>query len=86
MLKGAKAHATLPVLDMERATTFYRDKVGAAQADSVEELRGRGITFEEYDTPDLKTVNGIADLGSAGRAAWFKDTEGNTVGVLTINT
>lgn len=46
----------------------------------VETLRERGLVFEEYDYPNLKTVNGIADLGYA-RAAWFKDSEGNLVGV-----
>lgn len=42
----------------------------------VEELRGRGVEFETYDLPGLKTVDGIADLGYE-RAAWFKDPEGN---------
>ncbi|MFG2916063.1 hypothetical protein ACGF0D_24645 [Kitasatospora sp. NPDC048298] len=39
-------------------------------------LRGRGITFEEYDFPGLRTVNGVAE-GEGMRAAWFKDSEGN---------
>jgi hypothetical protein len=30
------------------------------------------------------TVEGIADTGG-GSAAWFKDTEGNTMGVLPLN-
>ena len=43
----------------------------------------RGVTFEEYDMPGLKTVDGIATtLG--GRAAWFKDTEGNTIGLIRL--
>lgn len=53
--------------------------VGAA----VRELRGRGITFEEYDMPGLKTVNGVAETGG-GKAAWFKDTEGNTIGLIQL--
>ena len=51
---------------------------------AVEELRSRGITFEEYDFPGLKTVNGIAEMGPVN-GAWFKDTEGNTIGVVQIN-
>jgi catechol 2,3-dioxygenase-like lactoylglutathione lyase family enzyme len=44
----------------------------------MEDLRGRGVVFEEYDFPGMgKTVNGLADFGSA-KAAWFKDSEGNT--------
>ena len=39
-------------------------------------LRARGVVFEEYDMPGLKTDNGIAQLGPT-LAAWFKDSEGN---------
>lgn len=42
----------------------------------VDELRARGVLFEEYDVPGLKTVNGVADLGSQ-LGAWFRDSEGN---------
>ena len=47
----------------------------------VEELRGRGVVFEEYDFPGLKTENGIA-TSTAGRAAWFTDTEGNILSLF----
>ena len=47
----------------------------------VAELRARGVTFEEYDTPHMKTVNGIATAGGA-RSAWFKDPEGNILAVI----
>jgi predicted enzyme related to lactoylglutathione lyase len=47
----------------------------------VAELRARGVVFEEYDAPGLKTVNGIATGGGA-RAAWFKDTEGNILALI----
>src|SRR5215207_132353 len=40
------------------------------------ELRNRGVVFEEYDFPGLKTENGVATFGG-GRGAWFKDSEGN---------
>ncbi|MEV7026297.1 VOC family protein [Kitasatospora sp. NPDC093558] len=39
-------------------------------------LRERGVTFEEYDFPGLKTVDGVAERDDL-RAAWFKDSEGN---------
>jgi len=39
-------------------------------------LRARGVVFEDYDFPGLKTVDGIAQLGPT-LAAWFKDSEGN---------
>jgi catechol 2,3-dioxygenase-like lactoylglutathione lyase family enzyme len=42
----------------------------------VSELEGRGVAFEDYDLPDLKTVGHVCVLGS-DKAAWFKDPEGN---------
>ena len=44
---------------------------------TMKELRGRGVKFEEYDFPGLKTENGIAKFGENERGAWFKDSEGN---------
>jgi predicted enzyme related to lactoylglutathione lyase len=46
----------------------------------VQDLRSRGVNFEEYDSPGLRTTDGIADVGYA-RAAWFKDSEGNLIGI-----
>src|SRR6476659_7429154 len=48
---------------------FWTDDVGA----DVAELRGRGVSFEEYDFPMLKTVDGVATTAGIGRSAWFKD-------------
>lgn len=55
----------------------------------VAELRTRGVTFEEYDLPGLTTADGIADVegnypskgGKGERAAWFRDSEGNILGI-----
>ena len=44
--------------------------------EAVEELRGRGVVFEDYDMPGLKTVNGIAEIEGV-KGAWFKDPDGN---------
>jgi catechol 2,3-dioxygenase-like lactoylglutathione lyase family enzyme len=123
-----KDAAIMPVLavdDLERATTFYRDKLGftvrvsdempgaavvevgsshylflyktafrrgentvasflvSDVAASVRELRGRGVTFEEYDLPGLKTVDGIVHNDENNQSAWFKDSEGNTIAIST---
>jgi catechol 2,3-dioxygenase-like lactoylglutathione lyase family enzyme len=43
---------------------------------AVKELQNRGVVFEEYDLPGLKTVNGIAETQGV-KAAWFKDPDGN---------
>ncbi len=44
-------------------------------------LKARGVVFEEYDTPSLKTVNGIATIGP-NKGAWFKDSEGNLLSLV----
>jgi catechol 2,3-dioxygenase-like lactoylglutathione lyase family enzyme len=44
------------------------------------ELRSKGVTFEDYDLPGLKTENGIAEY-EGGRGAWFKDSEGNILAI-----
>ncbi len=46
-------------------------------------LRAKGVAFEEYDMPGLKTVDGIADAGGT-KAAWFKDTEGNILSIGSL--
>ena len=55
----------------------------------VAELKRRGVVFEEVDVPGLKTIDGIAEVagnypskgGRGERAAWFRDSEGNVLGV-----
>ena len=45
-------------------------------AREIQELKVKGVVFEDYDFPGLKTENHVCVLGSE-KAAWFKDTEGN---------
>jgi catechol 2,3-dioxygenase-like lactoylglutathione lyase family enzyme len=59
---------------------FYVDDIEAVVA----ALRARGVVFEEYDG----AVNGIMDIegnypskGRGERAAWFRDSEGNLLGI-----
>jgi predicted enzyme related to lactoylglutathione lyase len=49
----------------------------------VSALRERGVVFEEYDLPDLKTEGGIAQIGDV-RAAWCKDPDGNILAVESV--
>jgi predicted enzyme related to lactoylglutathione lyase len=53
---------------------------------AVEDMRARGVEFEEYDTPETKTANGIARTPDGGDGAWFKDSEGNLIGVVRAPT
>jgi catechol 2,3-dioxygenase-like lactoylglutathione lyase family enzyme len=57
--------------------SFVVDDVRA----EVEELRGNGVVFEEYDTPGMKTEDGVATIGDT-RAAWLKDPDGNILEIV----
>ena len=50
-------------------------------AKEVAELRAKGVTFEEYDMPGMKTKDGIF-TGGGSIAAWFKDSEGNIMAII----
>jgi predicted enzyme related to lactoylglutathione lyase len=123
LLKNASVVAILPAEDLERAKTFYAEKLGlpspntvapatvsiecgngtmfivyeregSTKADhtvagwlvddvekTVEALSSRGVAFEQYDMPGLKTdERGIAELGEV-KTAWFKDSEGNILSI-----
>ena len=45
----------------------------------VHDLKAKGVSFETYDMPGVTWDGEIASLEGMGRAAWFKDSEGNTM-------
>lgn len=49
----------------------------------VKDLKGRGVVFEEYDSPGMKTVDSIATMGSI-KGAWLRDGDGNILGVVQM--
>jgi catechol 2,3-dioxygenase-like lactoylglutathione lyase family enzyme len=129
MLEHGNVATRLPAQDLERARSFYAEKLGLEPVEerpggllyhcgngvfalflssgassgnhtqmgwevadlraTVEALRARGVIFEEYDLPGFKTVDGIAVVtgnypskGGIGElAAWFRDSEGNLLGI-----
>jgi catechol 2,3-dioxygenase-like lactoylglutathione lyase family enzyme len=129
LLQASRVATRLPAQDLERARTFYADKLGlepveerpgglryecasgwfalfessgapsgvhtqiAFEVDDIDEtvrqLRDRGVIFEEYDTPGLRTSDGIANVDGnypsthavGERAAWFHDSEGNLLAI-----
>ncbi|MEO8065820.1 MAG: VOC family protein [Candidatus Doudnabacteria bacterium] len=46
----------------------------------MKDLRARGVVFEEYDLPGLKTENGIVNFDGF-KSSWFKDSEGNILAI-----
>lgn len=59
------------------AAAWRVDDVKATMA----ELKNAGVTFEEYDLPGLKTVDGLLDIPPDGQVAWFKDPDGNILAI-----
>ena len=53
-------------------------------ASEVAHLRARGVVFEEYADGPMRTVDGIARKGPI-TGAWFKDSEGNLLGLLHVD-
>ena len=49
---------------------------------AVDELKKRGVRFEIYDLPDLKTDEKGIMRGKGPTIAWFKDPAGNILSVL----
>jgi len=47
----------------------------------IEELKARGVKFEDYDMPGEKSPSGAITAGGA-KAAWFRDTEGNILALI----
>jgi predicted enzyme related to lactoylglutathione lyase len=43
----------------------------------VHDLKAKGVTFEVYDMPGVEWDGEIASMEGMGRAAWFRDSEGN---------
>jgi len=129
VLQNAAVVSRIPAQDLQRARTFYADKLGLKPTEerpggllyrcgrgefalyqssgaasgshtqmgwevddihtTVEQLRARGVVFEEFDLPGLMTVDGIAEVsgnypskGGLGElGAWFRDSEGNLLGL-----
>ena len=50
---------------------------------TVENLRERGVTFMDFDYPEFKTVNGVAQTPE-GPGAWFSDPDGNIIAVTKM--
>jgi catechol 2,3-dioxygenase-like lactoylglutathione lyase family enzyme len=49
----------------------------------VEELRGKGVTFEHYDLPEL-TLEGDVHVSGESKLVWFKDPDGNILNLAKM--
>jgi catechol 2,3-dioxygenase-like lactoylglutathione lyase family enzyme len=61
------------------AAAFHADDVAAA----VRELKAKGVAFEAVEIPGASAVDSVVTMGDL-KAAWFKDTEGNILGITNM--
>ena len=80
---GSGAHVLIyPKPNHEPATyTILNFPVADVDA-AVDDLASRGVAFELYDEPDLKTDEKGIFRGQGPTIAWFRDPAGNILAVL----
>lgn len=79
------ADSSIMVYPSTFAGTNQATAVGIGVEDigqAVAHFRERGVQFEEYDLGEMKTVDGILTMPDGTKGAWFKDSEGNIVGLF----
>ena len=92
----AKDNAMFRVGDCSRFLLFRRPYASKAEhtiafftvkdlETTMDELIARGVRFERYDLPDLKTDERGMVQQDGMKAAWFKDSEGNIIGVSEVS-
>jgi catechol 2,3-dioxygenase-like lactoylglutathione lyase family enzyme len=82
---GLDGGATLVLLPRPGGTHNENTAMSWAVDDveqEVKQLESQGVDFEDYDLPELKTVDHIASMGDL-KSAWFKDLDGNVLCVHT---
>jgi catechol 2,3-dioxygenase-like lactoylglutathione lyase family enzyme len=75
----AVTKSTVGTADEQTQAGWRVDDLAAELA----ELRSRGVEIQDYDTPELKTEDGVADLGFA-LVAWIIDPHKNALGITQL--
>ncbi len=81
LLYGAVNAPDLLIYETPNAGTAQNTQICWVVADirsTIDELRGAGVTFEDYDFDGLHTVDGVAEFDEE-YSAWFRDSEGNII-------
>jgi catechol 2,3-dioxygenase-like lactoylglutathione lyase family enzyme len=79
LLFDLAAGSTLALIDKPAGSQADHTAISFEVTDigsMINDLQSRGVVFDDYDLPGLKTVEHVCVLG-AEKAAWFKDPDGN---------
>jgi catechol 2,3-dioxygenase-like lactoylglutathione lyase family enzyme len=80
---GGGAHVLIYPKPNHEPATYTVLNFPVADVDAaVDDLASRGVTFELYDEPDLKTDEKGIFRGQGPTIAWFRDPAGNILSVL----
>ena len=79
-LAGGTGFLLYPTQFAGKAPNTLMGFESADVAGDVAALKKKGVVFEEYDMPGLKTVDSIADMDGV-KGAWFRDSEGNILAI-----
>ena len=80
---GSGTHVLIYPKPNHEPATFTILNFPVADVDAtVDELTSRGVAFEQYDEPDLKTDEKGISRGNGPTIAWFRDPAGNILSVL----
>jgi catechol 2,3-dioxygenase-like lactoylglutathione lyase family enzyme len=83
-LAGGTTVLVYPKPDHEPATyTILNFPVSDVTA-AVRDLKAKGVPFESYDLPELKTDEDDIMRGQGPAIAWFRDPSGNILSVLEM--
>jgi catechol 2,3-dioxygenase-like lactoylglutathione lyase family enzyme len=81
-LAGGNTVIIYPKPNHEPATFTILNFPVANVDEAVDALKKRGVRFESYDEPDLKTDDKGIMRGNGPTIAWFKDPAGNILTVI----
>jgi predicted enzyme related to lactoylglutathione lyase len=79
LLFGLAGGSTLALIEKPAGAQAEHTALSFEVADitaAITDLTGRGVVFDSYDLPGLRTVEHVCVLGSE-KAAWFRDPDGN---------
>lgn len=127
MIANIPIHAVLPASDLDRARTWYSEKLGLEPVsvspfgdlryqaggveflvyqselagankataagfslknfdEEIELLRSNGVEFDHVDFGEMgATIDGVITTPDGQKAAWFKDSEGNTFALSMVD-
>ncbi len=80
---GSGSHVLIYPKPNHEPATYTVLNFPVADVDAaVDDLASRGVAFERYDEPDLKTDEKGIFRGQGPTIAWFRDPAGNILAVL----